>query len=118
MNDNDILIRQIIFDLEIESQEAFQSYADVINNFTRNNILNILSELERDASFSNIDIHIDKLIIDLDLIDIVGLENLESFIKSKILQDVRKNYSIQKLQNSPQTSKFTIEQLLKFFSEY
>ena len=82
MKDNDILIRQVIFDLEIESEEAFQSYADIINNFTRNNILNILSELDRDESLSNIDIHIDKLIIDLDLIDIVGLENLESFIKS------------------------------------
>ena len=37
MKDNDILIRQVIFDLEIESEEAFQSYADIINNFTRNN---------------------------------------------------------------------------------
>ena len=118
MKDNDILIRQIIFDLEIESEEAFQSYADIINNFTRNNILNILSELERDESFSNIDIHIDELIIDLDSIDIVGFENLEAHIKSKILDSLRKYSSIQKLQNDPQTAKFTIEQLLKFFSEY
>ena len=118
MKDNDILIRQVIFDLEIESEEAFQSYADIINNFTRNNILNILSELERDESFSNIDIHIDELIIDLDSIDIVGFENLEAHIKSKILDSLRKYSSIQKLQNDPQTAKFTIEQLLKFFSEY
>ena len=118
MKDNDILIRQVIFDLEIESEEAFQSYADIINNFTRNNILNILSELERDESFSNIDIHIDELIIDLDLIDIVGLENLEAHIKSKILDNLKKYSSIQKFQNDPQTAKFTIEQLLKFFSEY
>ena len=118
MKDNDILIRQVIFDLEIESEEAFQSYADIINNFTRNNILNILSELERDESFSNIDIHIDELIIDLDSIDIVDFENLEAHIKSKILDSLRKYSSIQKLQNDPQTAKFTIEQLLKFFSEY
>ena len=118
MKDNDILIRQVIFDLEIESEEAFQSYADIINNFTRNNILNILSELERDESFSNIDIHIDELIIDLDSIDIVGFENLEAHIKSKILDSLRKYSSIQKLQNNLQTAKFTIEQLLKFFSEY
>ena len=118
MKDNDILIRQVIFDLEIESEEAFQSYADIINNFTRNNILNILSELERDESFSNIDLHIDELIIDLDSIDIVGFENLEAHIKSKILDSLRKYSSIQKLQNDPQTAKFTIEQLLKFFSEY
>ena len=118
MKDNDILIRQVIFDLEIESEEAFQSYTDIINDFTRNNILNILSELERDESFSNIDIHIDELIIDLDSIDIVGFENLEAHIKSKILDSLRKYSSIQKLQNDPQTAKFTIEQLLKFFSEY
>ena len=118
MKDNDILIRQVIFDLEIESEDAFQSYADIINNFTRNNILNILSELERDESFSNIDIHIDELIIDLDSIDIVGFENLEAHIKSKILDNLRKYSSIQKLQNDPQTAKFTIERLLKFFSEY
>ena len=118
MRDNDILIRQIIFDLEIESEEAFQSYADIIKKFTRNNILNILSELENDESFSNIDIHIDQLIIDLDLIDILSLENLESFFKSKILEEIRIRSSIQKHQNYPHTVKFTIEQLLKFFSDY
>ena len=71
MRDNDILIRQIIFDLEIDSEDAFQSYAEVLNNFTRNNILKILSEIENEEAFSDIDIHIDSLSIDLDLIDIL-----------------------------------------------
>ena len=118
MRDNDILIRQIIFDLEIDSEDAFQSYAEVLNNFTRNNILKILSEIENEEAFSDIDIHIDSLSIDLDLIDILSIENLESFIKSQIVEEIRIRSSNQKHQQYPQTAGFTIEQLLKFFSDY
>lgn len=88
MANSDVLIRQIIFDLEIPSQVHFQDYSDAVSTIVKERIISILLDLASKMKLDN-KIFIDDLTVDLGNIDFDNWEAYESVLYDQILSQLK-----------------------------
>ena len=77
MANSDVLIRRIIFDLEIPSQDNFQEYSDAVSKIVKERFTIILQDLAMKFKLDSI-IFIDNLTVDLGDIDLDNIEDIAS----------------------------------------
>ena len=76
MGNRDILIRQVVFDLEIDSQEKFQSYSEAVSLFVRERLTKLLNTLSIQLEIEE-NMTLDTIEISIENIDINNLELIE-----------------------------------------
>ena len=117
MANSDILIRQIIFDLEIPSQVNFQEYSDAVSKIVKERITIILQDLAMKFKLDSI-IFIDNLTVDLGDIDLDNWQAYEGILFDQLLDQLRiqrsSPLSLKELDRGSQP----FISLMKFISEF
>ena len=88
MANSDVLIRQIIFDLEIPSQVNFQEYSDAVSKIVKERINIILQDLAMKFELDS-KIFIDNLTVDLGDIDLDNWQAYEGTLFDQLLDQLR-----------------------------
>ena len=117
MANSDILIRQIIFDLEIPSQVNFQEYSDAVSKIVKERITIILQDLAIKFKLDS-KIFIDNLTVDLGDIDFDNWEAYEGILSAQILDQLRiqRSYPLNLKELDRRSQPFI--SLMKFISEF
>tara|TARA_B100001175_G_scaffold265059_1_gene235246 strand:+ start:27157 stop:31326 length:4170 start_codon:yes stop_codon:yes gene_type:complete len=117
MANSDILIRQIIFDLEIPSQVNFQEYSDAVSKIVKERITIILQDLAMKFELDS-KIFIDNLTVDLGDIDFDNWEAYEGILSAQILDQLRiqRSYPLNLKELDRRSQPFI--SLMKFISEF
>ena len=117
MRNNDILIRQIIFDLDIPSQADFQTYTDAISQIVKGRLHSMLEKIASKLKGDS-DIFIENVSIDIGEIDLDNWDASEAILYDQLLnllkgQETSSN-SYQKRVNKSRS----LFQLLYFIAEF
>ena len=88
MANSDVLIRQIIFDLEIPSQVHFQEYSDAVSTIVKERIITIIQDLASKLKLDN-KIFIDDLTVDIGNIDFDNWGAYEGILYDQILNQLK-----------------------------
>ncbi len=117
MANSDVLIRQIIFDLEIPSQVKFQEYSDAVSKIVKERFTIILQDLAMKFKLDS-KIFIDNLTVDLGDIDLDNWQAYEEILFDQLLDQLRiQRSSPLNLKELDKGSQAFIS-LMKFISEF
>ena len=117
MRNNDILIRQIIFDLEIPSQKDFQTYTDIISQIVRDRIRPSLQELVLKL---NVDLKtsIENLTVDLGEIDFDNWDVHQQELNDQLFDQLRLHEILSKSNKQLDNKILSVSELMSFIAEY
>jgi hypothetical protein len=117
METNDLLIRQFVFDLDIEREDQFNSINDALLGFVKERGEAIFEKIVTEFD-PNQNIIIDELEIQIDNFDVFDLEYLEQQIMDQVLAKIKNFYNSPREQKSDLTVSMNLEQLLLFIARY
>ena len=117
MGNRDILIRQVVFDLEIDSQEKFQSYSEAVSLFVRERLTKLLNTLSIQLEIEE-NMTLDTIEISIENIDINNLELIEEELIEQISLHIAKNKTNNKTRGVIRNDPLTLLELFQFIADY
>ena len=117
MRNNDILIRQIIFDLDIASQADFQAYTISISQIVKERIGPMLEDIAL-KHYGNRDIVVKNLTVNLDEIDLENWEAYEGTVYDQLFNQLRLTEIPSNNYDPLDTRSLTLSELLSFIAEF
>ena len=117
MRKNDILIRQIIFDLDIASQANFQAYTDTISQIVKERIGPMLEDIALKLN-GNSGIVVKNLLVDLDEIDLDNWDAHEGALYDQLFNQLRPQEISSKEYVQFDNKSLSLSELLNFIAEF
>ncbi len=117
MANSDVLIRKFIFDLEIDKQENFNFYNEILSTFVKERSKEIFQDIINKVD-SKENIFIDSLEINLEELDINNLDFLEQIIYETALDHIFKIQSNTVQTRFQNIKKFNLQSLFQFIANY
>ena len=117
MRNNDILIRQIIFDLDIASQADFQDYTISISQIVKERIGPMLEDIVS-KHYANRDIVVKNITVNLDEIDLENWEAYEGTVYDQVFNQLRLAEIPSNNYDPLDNKSLSLRELLNFIAEY